>query len=78
MKLYGNTISDKEIVERMLISLFAKFDPIVTTIEQSKDINTMFMTELVGALKVHKQIINRRTKSSTKGAFQSKHKEKMS
>ena len=53
MNLYGDTISNGEIVEKMLISLPTIFDPIVTTIEQSKDISTMFVIKLVGALKAH-------------------------
>ena len=69
MKLYRDTIFDKGTVEKMLTSLPTKFDPIVTAIEKSKDISTMSVIKLVGALEAHKQRMNRRNESSTEGEF---------
>ena len=78
MNLYGDTIFDKQIVEKMLIFLLIKFGLVVTAIEQSKDISTMSVTELVGALEAHEQRMNKRNESSTEKAYQSKHKQKTS
>ena len=41
MKSYGEEISDKRIVEKLLISLPSKFDPIVAVIEETKDLSLL-------------------------------------
>nr|KYP71345.1 Signal peptidase complex catalytic subunit SEC11C [Cajanus cajan] len=48
MRAYGENILDKKIVEKILISVPCKYDPIVTTIEQTKDLSTLSETELMG------------------------------
>lgn len=39
MKVYGEEISYKKIVEKVLTSVFKKFDPIVVVIQKTKDIS---------------------------------------
>ncbi|KAK4403761.1 hypothetical protein Sango_0744700 [Sesamum angolense] len=51
LKAYGEDIPEKRVVEKLLISVTEKYDPIVTTIEETKDITTLTVTELVGSLK---------------------------
>jgi len=41
MRTYGDNILDKRIVEKILISIYCKYDATVTTIEQSKDMSTL-------------------------------------
>ncbi|KAK2976087.1 hypothetical protein RJ640_009519 [Escallonia rubra] len=41
MKTHGEDISDQRIVEKILISLPKKFDPIVAVIEETKDLSTL-------------------------------------
>ncbi|KAL0329850.1 UNVERIFIED_CONTAM: hypothetical protein Sradi_4971700 [Sesamum radiatum] len=48
LKAYGEDIPEKRVVEKLLISVTEKYDPIVTTIEETKDITTLTVTELVG------------------------------
>ena len=38
MRAYGETILDKKIVEKILISIPQKYDAIATAIEQTKDL----------------------------------------
>ncbi|XP_071739455.1 uncharacterized protein [Rutidosis leptorrhynchoides] len=41
MRAHGDNISDKRIVEKILISMTEKYDHIITAIEESKDIETL-------------------------------------
>ncbi|XP_050889637.1 uncharacterized protein LOC127094920 [Lathyrus oleraceus] len=41
MKSHGDTIDDRRIVDKILISLTEKFDPIVVVIEETKDLSTI-------------------------------------
>ncbi|KAK4395553.1 hypothetical protein Sango_1709600 [Sesamum angolense] len=50
LKAYGEDIPEKRVVEKLLISVTEKYDPIVTTIEETKDITTLTVIELVGSL----------------------------
>nr|KYP71431.1 Retrovirus-related Pol polyprotein from transposon TNT 1-94 [Cajanus cajan] len=72
MKAYGENILDKKIVEKILISVPPKYDPIMTTIEQTKDLSTLSVTELIGSLEAYEQRLNRHDEDSTENAFQSK------
>lgn len=60
MTAYGEDISDQRIVQKILISLTKKNDPVVAAIEESKDLSTMSITELklmsnnwIGTKKAH-------------------------
>ena len=44
MRAFGEDILDKKIVEKILITMPTKFDPIVTAIEETKDLSTLSMT----------------------------------
>ncbi|KAK4399641.1 Retrovirus-related Pol polyprotein from transposon TNT 1-94 [Sesamum angolense] len=55
LKAYGEDIPEKRIVEKLLISVTDKYDPIVTTIEETKDITTLTVTELVGSLEAYEK-----------------------
>ena len=71
MRAYGENILDKRIVEKILISISRKYDSIVTTIEQTKDLSTLSVTELVGSLEANEQRISRLDEGSLESAFQS-------
>ncbi|KAL6332788.1 hypothetical protein AAG906_015050 [Vitis piasezkii] len=64
MKSYGEKISDKRIVEKLLISLPDKFDPIVAVIEETKDLSLLNVQELFGSLKTYEQRLLRHSKKS--------------
>ena len=72
MKSYGEEISDKRIVEKLLISLPSKFDPIVAVIEETKDLSLLSAQELFGSLKTYEQRLLRHSEKSVESAFQSK------
>nr|XP_011459732.1 PREDICTED: uncharacterized protein LOC105350068 [Fragaria vesca subsp. vesca] len=50
LRAYGENISETRVVEKILISLTEKYDPVVTAIENSSDISQLSVTELIGSL----------------------------
>ncbi|KAL8098302.1 hypothetical protein AgCh_031171 [Apium graveolens] len=69
---YGHYNTDKKIVEQILISKTKNYDSIVTVIEESKDIATLSITELIGSLEAYEARRTRRNENSVESAFQSK------
>ncbi|KAK4395143.1 hypothetical protein Sango_1668600 [Sesamum angolense] len=55
LKAYGEDIPEKRVVEKLLISVTEKYDPIVITIEETKDITTLTVNELVGSLEAYEK-----------------------
>ncbi|KAI5319535.1 hypothetical protein L3X38_039243 [Prunus dulcis] len=72
IKCYGDTIPDRKIVEKTLRSLPPKYDHVAAAIEESKDLSTLSLHELIGSLEAHEKRINRSTEQSVEQAFQSK------
>nr|KYP76789.1 Retrovirus-related Pol polyprotein from transposon TNT 1-94 [Cajanus cajan] len=58
MRAYRENILNKKIVEKILISVPRKYDPIVTTIEQTKNLSTLSVIELIGSLEAYEQRTN--------------------
>ena len=59
MRFHGEEMKDVKIVEKILRSLTLKYDYVVFSIEESKDIDTFPLDELQSSLLVHEQKINR-------------------
>ncbi|XP_057485139.1 uncharacterized protein LOC130771542 [Actinidia eriantha] len=59
MRIYGETMKDVTVVEKILRSLTDKFNYIVFSIEESKDIDTLSIDELQSSLIVHEQKFQR-------------------
>ncbi|KAK3035077.1 hypothetical protein RJ639_032579 [Escallonia herrerae] len=72
MKTHGEDISDRRIVEKTLISLPEKFDPIIAVIEETKDLSTLSVQEVMASLKSYEQRMARHTEKAVESAFQSK------
>ncbi|KAK2409367.1 hypothetical protein QL285_044797 [Trifolium repens] len=72
MKSYRDNILDKRIVEKILIFIPRKYDAIVATIEQTKDLSTMSVTELIGSLEAYKQRMSRHDENTIENVFQLK------
>jgi len=53
MKICGETLSDKSVMEKIMRTLPSQFDHLVITIEETKDLNEMKIEELQGALESH-------------------------
>ncbi|TXG55956.1 hypothetical protein EZV62_017269 [Acer yangbiense] len=72
MRAYGEEVTDQRIVQKILISLTDKYDHVVAAVEESKDLTTLTITELMGSLQAHEQRVERRSEGSLENAFQSK------
>ncbi|XP_060671380.1 uncharacterized protein LOC132803142 [Ziziphus jujuba] len=59
MRFHGEKMEDVAIVEKILRPLALRYDYIVCSIEESKDIDTLSLDELQSSLLVHEQKINR-------------------
>ena len=55
MKSYGEEISDKRIVDKLLINLPYKYDTIVVVIEKTKYLSLLSVQDLFGYLKTYEQ-----------------------
>ncbi|XP_031737643.1 uncharacterized protein LOC105435094 [Cucumis sativus] len=60
MRTYGEDMQDVKVVEKILRSLTDNFNYIVSSIEESKDPNTLTIDELQSSLIVHEQKFQRR------------------
>ena len=63
LKSNGEDYQEKRIVENILRSLPHKYDNLVMTIEEAKDLIVLTMDELMGILQTHEHRINRSTTS---------------
>lgn len=59
MRVYGEDMDDVKVVEKILRSLTEKFDYVVCSIEESKDIDSLTIDELQSSLIVHEQKFRR-------------------
>jgi hypothetical protein len=60
MQIYGEDMRDVKVVEKILHSLTEKFNYVVCSIEESKDIDALTVDELQSSLIVHEQKFQRR------------------
>lgn len=72
LRSLGEEISEQKIVEKVLRSLPTKFDNIVAAIEESKDLSTYSLTQLIGSLLAHEERLNRSAEKSVEQALASK------
>jgi hypothetical protein len=72
MKAYGEDMIDHRILDKILISLHEKFDPMVVVIEETKELSSLGVQELLVSLKSHEQRLKQHSEKSIESAFQSK------
>ena len=76
IKSLGENLTDKSVCEKILISLSPKYNNIAAIIEETKDLTTLSVQDLMGSLEMHEQRLNRSSDSFLESAFQSKVKNK--
>ncbi|XP_058181359.1 uncharacterized protein LOC131299801 [Rhododendron vialii] len=72
IRRYGGNLENVCVVEKILRSLNGKFEYVVPAIEESKDISTVTIDQLMTTLEVHEQRLNKKASSSLEQALQSK------
>ncbi|XP_021827866.1 uncharacterized protein LOC110768444 [Prunus avium] len=71
LKSYGEELSDRRIIEKILISLLPqRYDSMVNVIEGTKYLNSLTIQELKGSLQAFDQRLNRHAEYSVESAFQ--------
>ena len=71
MKSYGKITIEQRICEKILASLPLKFDTIVTIVEESKELFTLSVHDLMGFFETYEQRLFKHKKSSLESTFQS-------
>jgi hypothetical protein len=71
MRVVGKNIHDKNFFKKILITMPPKFDSIVTTIEEIKDLSTLSVTKLVGSFEAYGQILHRHKEYTLENSLQS-------
>ena len=51
MKTYGESITEKRVVQKILMSLNRKYDAIICIIEETRDMETLSVQDVMGTLK---------------------------
>lgn len=59
MRIHGEKIEDVTIVEKILRSMTPKFNFVVCSIEESKDIDNLSIDELQSSLLIHEQKVTK-------------------
>ena len=65
LKSNGEDYQEQRIMEKILRSLPHKYENLVMTIEEAKDLTVLTMDELMGTLQTHEHRINKSTSSSS-------------
>ena len=76
IRLFGETFNDDKVVEKIMISLPARFESKISAIEESCDLKTLTIAELISKLQAHEQRTSIRDEEVSEGAFQAKQKGK--
>ncbi|KAA8546878.1 hypothetical protein F0562_003307 [Nyssa sinensis] len=69
-KLLGEDFPDSRIVEKVLMTLPERFESKISSLEESKDLSTIALAELMSVLQAQEQKRALRQNRITKGSFQ--------
>lgn len=70
VRLLGKDFSDERIVENILVSIPERYESKISSLEETKDLSTISLAELVNAMQAQEQRRSMREEGSMEGAFQ--------
>ena len=70
VRLLGTKFSDSRIVQKIFIIVPEKFETTISSLENSKDVSSITLAELLNALQAHEQMRLIKQEGSVEGAFQ--------
>ncbi|XP_051115214.1 uncharacterized protein LOC127240534 [Andrographis paniculata] len=72
MRSLGEEIRDSRVVEKILVSLPPSYDSMVIVVEETKDILSLTIEDVMGSLKAYEKRMERHSEKSIESAFQTK------
>ncbi|XP_022963821.1 uncharacterized protein LOC111464007 [Cucurbita moschata] len=75
VRLLGSILNDSRIVEKLLVTVPEKFEATITTLENTKDLSKISLTELLNALQAQEQRRSMRQEGVIEGALRVKHQD---
>ncbi|XP_022930146.1 uncharacterized protein LOC111436659 [Cucurbita moschata] len=75
VRLLGSVLNDSGIVEKVLVTVPKKFEATITTLENTKDLSKISLTELLNALQAQEQRRSMRQEGVIEGALPAKHQD---
>ncbi|XP_034685749.1 uncharacterized protein LOC117914508 [Vitis riparia] len=72
VRLLGKQFSNEKIVQKILVTLLGKYEAIISFLENSKDLSTISLTELLHSLEDVEQRRLIRQGDTVEGAFQAR------
>ena len=70
LRLIGEQMPDSRVVEKLLVTLPERFEAKISALEESKDLSTITLAELLSALEAHEQRKLIRDEANLEGAMQ--------
>ncbi|KAL4341003.1 hypothetical protein GQ457_08G035090 [Hibiscus cannabinus] len=76
IRLYGENLPDAKVVEKVMISVPQRFEAKISAIEESCDMTSLTIADLVSKLEAQEQRVSMRAIEASEGAFLAAHKGK--
>lgn len=64
LKINNKKVNDIQVIKKVLGSLSSKFEHVVITIKESKDLEKLTIEELMGSLQVHEKMMQKSVNST--------------
>ncbi|XP_016558016.2 uncharacterized protein LOC107857677 [Capsicum annuum] len=74
IRILGENFSDQKVVEKIMVNLSDKFESKISAIEESCDLTTLSIAELISKLQIQEQRLTMRSEGTVEDAFQVRHK----
>ncbi|KAH1091399.1 hypothetical protein J1N35_018656 [Gossypium stocksii] len=77
IRLLGDQFNDQRYVEKVITTLLEKYESKISSLEDSRDLTTISLSELINAIYTEEQKRASRDKGYAKGAYQARNNESL-